>query len=718
MTKIMTQSIDFLEPSSSSNNYDLEAILEKAASIIAPVWPLKNAIACNPLLHLEAYPFWDAILESQKAFHHSSSPQDDTINFHLITWLQAFLDEQIASIKMPCKEWGFFAAFKQLIMHDKNIMTSNQQLHLLKKIPSNPKEAISYLIDYLGIKTEDLEPVFRHQLSRLPGWGGYIRWLSQWQSSNNKQQDIDLFHIVAARLTLCAVIFHKIEIPHYKNTLALKQDIQNKQSMILKLEQDFIRSLTMKLEKNVIKSPTFSNIQAQFVFCIDVRSEQIRKVIENQNNYQTFGFAGFFGIATAFFNSNNSWASCPVLLSPVFQVHTSFPKHLNLKKQASFLFKKLKFSFGTAFALVETLGVISGLWMAIKTFFPRLYKRLQPSQSHMSDWQINSETIGFNDKLSIAENALKMMGLFENFAKIVMICGHGSESTNNPWASSLECGACGGNPGGLNAKLLASILNEPSIRQSLTQKGIAIPSSTLFVGALHNTVTHEITILDKSSFAFDFSEIEKDLQQAKTELQAMQNAGKHMNQLFESKTPSHDWACIRPEWGLARNGAFIIGPREVTKNLDLEGRCFLHSYQSNHDIDGKYLETILTAPVVVAEWINMQYFFSLFDPVAYGSGSKVTHNIVGGFGVMQGNFSDLMHGLPSQSIFSQPKISYHEAIRLHVIVYAPLSKVDKIIQKHDLLKKLFLNQWAKIIVIDDNLKWHLTAQGQWKDGCF
>ena len=48
-----------------------------------------------------------------------------------------------------------------------------------------------------------------------------------------------------------------------------------------------------KKEKNVLQP----KVKAQAVFCIDVRSEVIRRNIETSNpEIETLGFAGFFGL--------------------------------------------------------------------------------------------------------------------------------------------------------------------------------------------------------------------------------------------------------------------------------------------------------------------------------------------------------------------------------------------------------------------------------------
>jgi len=166
---------------------------------------------------------------------------------------------------------------------------------------------------------------------------------------------------------------------------------------------------------------------------------------------------------------------------------------------------------------------------------------------------------------------------------------------------------------------------------------------------------------------------------------------------------------VRPEWGLAQNAAFIIGPRALTKQIDLHGRCFSHSYEWNQDENGKSLETILIAPVVVAEWVNTQYFFSTIDNISYGSGSKITHTIRGKIGLMQGSGSDLMRGPPLQSVNSTDDTQYHEPMRLQVVVCAHCAGIESMIEKQPILKTVSFNDWVIQVAIDpaDNKPYRL-----------
>ena len=297
--------------------------------------------------------------------------------------------------------------------------------------------------------------------------------------------------------------------------------------------------------------------------------------------------------------------------------------------------------------------------------------------------------------------------LTTHFSRIIVFCGHGSETKNNAYATALDCGACGARHGGSNAKILAYILNQKNVRNYLHNRNIHIPGSTIFIASEHNTTTDDMEFfisddVNKTVNHSILSELKKDMLTAKTinnQWRGQKLSEKFNNHNDISKN-SIDWAQTRPEWGLARNASFIIAPRAMSQHIDLDGRAFLHSYDWRQDNDGSSLTAILTAPMVVAQWINNQYLFSLLDNVAYGSGSKITHNVAGKIGIMQGNGSDLMHGLPLQSLYRTDTQAYHEPVRLTTVVYAPRTLVQEIVLRSDVLKKLFCNEWVMLFCID------------------
>ena len=155
---------------------------------------------------------------------------------------------------------------------------------------------------------------------------------------------------------------------------------------------------------------------------------------------------------------------------------------------------------------------------------------------------------------------------------------------------------------------------------------------------------------------------------------------------------------MRPEWGLAGNAAFIAAPRERTRGIDLGGRAFLHDYDWRQDEGFGVLELIMTAPMVVASWINLQYYGSTVNNRVFGSGNKVLHNVVGTIGVLEGNAGDFKVGLPWQSVHDGKRF-VHEPLRLNVFIEAPIDAINAVIAKHETVRQLVDNRWLHLFAI-------------------
>ena len=309
------------------------------------------------------------------------------------------------------------------------------------------------------------------------------------------------------------------------------------------------------------------------------------------------------------------------------------------------------------------------------------------------------------------ETALRALGFTKTFSRLIIPCAHGSISDNNPFESALDCGACGGNHGVSNARAFAAMANKATVRQILAQKGIHIPLDTHFLPGQHDTTTDEVELFDledvPATHRKDLVRLQHDLDEA-----TRRNSRERLTRLPDdkgceslneaserTKQRSIDWSQVRPEWGLSRHTAFIVGRRLLTQGMNLEGRTFLHSYDYSQDETGKYLEIIMTAPMIVANWINMEHYFSTVDPVVYGAGSKVYHNVVSRVGVMYGSQSDICVGLPLQTVFDGEK-PFHEPMRLFVIIEAPRDRISMIISRHDILQRLIGNQWINLVSLD------------------
>ena len=289
----------------------------------------------------------------------------------------------------------------------------------------------------------------------------------------------------------------------------------------------------------------------------------------------------------------------------------------------------------------------------------------------------------------------------------MLLVGHGSQSANNAHAAALDCGACCGQTGEVNARSLAQLLNEPAVRQGLITQGVAIPESTWFVAALHNTTTDEIEgfdldLLPPSALTrWDrmqtiFAQACDQVRRERAPMLGLNPRTPHSELLDQLRRRANDGAQTRPEWGLAGNAAFLIAPRQRSQGAVLDGRSFLHDYDASQDADGSVLELLMTAPMLVTHWINWQYHASTCDPLRLGSGNKVLHNVVGGtIGVFEGNGGDLRIGLSQQSLHDGEQW-VHEPLRLTVVIDAPQQAIEAVIGKHAVLRQLLDNGWLHL----------------------
>jgi len=759
--------------------------IDRAATTVGSVWPLHSFVTANPLSGFEDQPFGEAveqaaallggrgypsaetfrtalqrgqidpeILETELAeagyeddpaellgrmadATDAPASETDTATEHvdqvLAKWLSAFLEEGSAHWPMPNRESGFYTAFRAVVEYDSDVPDAG----VLEDLPETPIEAIETVLE--PYPESQWVPIFEEQLAALPGWTGYIKQRAEsgneWQSA----YPISLEGYLAARLALLDAVDADIEPA--AGSLDTNGVDELAQAFLRAWEATYRADLvgTVAAEsRSMADSDPSGRPDAQLVFCIDTRSEIIRRHIEAAGGYETRGYAGFFGIPMEYqgYDADVSVDSCPPILDAEHHV-TDFPtdsdtrtrhdRWTGIREAATDVIESLETNAATAYGFVETTGSGYGLALAARTLVPeRVYDLLGATEESVPNKQEFCEPlvhhqheyagdlpvgITTEEKVEYAATAFDLMG-WEEFGRLVVFVGHASETTNNPYDASLDCGACAGNPGGPNARVLAAICNDPEVKTELREQGFEIPDDTVFLAGQHNTTTDEIELYDGNvpeTHADDLEQLRGDLDTAREHAAAeraesMGSDGSASTR--ETERRAADWAEVRPEWGLAGNAGFVVGSRELTSDLDLDGRSFLHSYDWSIDPDGEALEAIMTGPMIVTQWINAQYYFSTVDNAVYGSGSKVTHNPVGNIGVYQGNGGDLMAGLPLQSLMAADDEPHHQPLRLSTVVHAPVERVTGILASHEELATLLDNDWLSLTVVDPTQDHH------------
>jgi uncharacterized protein YbcC (UPF0753/DUF2309 family) len=409
----------------------------------------------------------------------------------------------------------------------------------------------------------------------------------------------------------------------------------------------------------------------------------------------------------------------PVLLNPGLTTCSGGPHDIAADQSARFKARakrawgRFKLAAVSSFAFVEATGPV----YASKLVSDALGLHGAPAPNDPAPRL--DPPLEIANRTKAAETVLRAMSLTTNFARLVVLAGHGANVVNNPHASGLHCGACGGYSGEVNARLLAALLNDPEVRAGLVPRGIEIPADSLFLGALHDTTTDAVTL-----YADDHPSAphQSDIRQAKVWLEAagVISRGERALRLPRAAGEgsltrrSRDWAEVRPEWALAGCKAFIAAPRRRTAGKTLEGRAFLHDYDWKADKDFGVLELILTAPVVVASWISLQYYGSTVAPKVLGGGNKLLHNVTGGIGVVEGNGGVMRAGLPWQSVHDGERY-VHEPLRLSVCIEAPREAMTEILKRHDGVRALFDNRWLHLFALDGTgrMAWRYAGDLQW-----
>ena len=458
----------------------------------------------------------------------------------------------------------------------------------------------------------------------------------------------------------------------------------------------------------------------QALFCIDERECSIRRHVEQVDvQSETFGTPGFFSVEFFFLPQNAQFYDklCPAPVTPKYLI-----KEYNVtapRQHDAFYTAKTHLAI-TGYLSTFTFGFWAIARLVKNLFAPKMapaisnaFAVMQPNgkltiEHTDSTKPENNLQVGFTveEMATRALSLLSSIALKKDFAPIVYIIAHGSSSANNPHHGAHDCGACSGRPGGVNARVMATMLNHTGVRALLKNAGILIPETTQFVGGMHDTAADEMAFYDVDLLTADNAK--RHLEHAQTFERACDLNAKERSRRFASintkaslvkvrqaiKARSVSLFEPRPELGHGTNTLCIVGKRALTKNMMLDRRAFMNSYDYKTDLDGKLLTNIMKPLGPVCGGINLEYYFSRVDNYKLGAGTKLPHNVVGLFGVANSSDGDLRPGLPWQMV------EVHDPIRLLIIVEHFPEVVLKAIQSTPEMYEWFINEWVHLAAVN------------------
>lgn len=657
---------------------------------------------------------------------------DSLVHPILFRVLCSYLDQGISIWSFPVRDKSFIAAIREM---EKNSFSSFFKKKKAKNLLLKTTCEINDLLKILVGSDESLyehylfDQQFAHQ-----GWSGMVSTVEDQPQTLLDAREISIHDLIVFELLLeiDALDTHLgqkwMPLNHAltEKPMGLFHDIAEielhqvwyiwQEAYEWSYYDQVLAGLTLPKKS----SQTTSDKSFQAMFCIDDRSCSFRRYLEKfDQQCETFGTPGFFGVEFFYKPEHGKFYTklCPAPVNPNYLIKEVEAKK---KREIDVHFSKHDHSFYGGWLISQTLGFWSAFRLFLNIFRPTMSPATASSFRHMDKFskltienksithKENGLQIGFaiEEMADRVEGLLKSIGLVKDFASIIYVIGHGSSSVNNPHFAAYDCGACSGRAGSVNSRVVCHMANHPVVREILKKRGLEIPSTTQFVGGLHDTTRDEIVFFDEHSLTHQ--NLESHNKYEVVFANALDYNAKERSRRFDSINTKieaekiHNKILVRsvslfeprPELNHATNTLCIVGRRSLTKNLFLDRRSFLNSYDYSIDPEGDLLLKVMKPLGPVCGGINLEYFFSRVDVQKLGAGSKLPHNVMGLFGVANGIDGDLRPGLPYQMT------EVHDPLRLLIIVEHFPEVVLQVIQRESETYEWFINDWVKLVVIN------------------
>lgn len=655
---------------------------------------------------------------------------DTKVHSKLFRIVCSYLDQGIAMWNFPVSHRGFLSSLKEMERHSMiSFFRTKRAQDLLLHSKGDMQELLKIVV---GDESLYEQYLFDQQFAH-PGWSGIVSAIEDYPETLLDHKKISLQEFIVFELLLEIDTFEHYLGPNWR-PIGRKTKITggNLFDEIPRTEEFDLRAIWQQAYEWTYFDEVLAGIKLgqktnpekdarsfQAMFCIDDRECSLRRHLEQSDPAcETYGTPGFFGVEFFYKPENGKFYTklCPAPVTPRHLIkevgsRTKQKKDLHFHKNAHSLFR--------GWLITQTLG----LWSAVRLFFNIFRPSAGPAtavsfqhmdklskltiETHHPEQKENGLQLGFtiDEMVTRVESLLRSIGLTKDFARLIYVVSHGSSSVNNPHYAAYDCGACSGRPGSVNARAICFMANHRKVREILQQRGITIPATTQFVGGIHDTTRDEIMFFDEQHI----SDLSRHVHLRNVEVfqAALALNAKERSRKFELIDSTGDTETVheqvkkrsvslfepRPELNHATNALCIVGRRELSRDVFLDRRSFLNSYDYRVDPDGKYLLSILKAAAPVCGGINLEYYFSRVDNLKLGAGTKLPHNVMGLFGVANGIDGDLRTGLPAQMV------EVHDPVRLLLIVEHLPEVVLDVLERNPDTYEWFKNEWIVLVAI-------------------
>lgn len=655
---------------------------------------------------------------------------DYMVHPFLFRLLSSYLDQGIAVSRFPTDGQGFLTTLRTM---EENGFVSLFRTERARKLFLSGEESVRALLEQVvGNEALFEQYLFDQQFSHH-GWSGFVSVAENTPGTLLDPRKISLRELIVFELMLelDALEFHfgagwqplgsRVSPP---SSGLFADSVRSELQEVLSLWQD---TFEWSYYDSVLAGISQARVPErapdkpfQALFCIDERECSLRRYVEQMvPGSETLGAPGFFGVEFYFQPEGGQFYEklCPAPVTPAYLIKETGAKDLH---SSDLLYHKRSHTVLGGALSALTLGYYAAVRTCQNLLMPRMSPAISDAYSHMDfhstlsienrhpDDRENGLQIGFTveEMAARVEGLLRSIGAVRDFAPVFYIIAHGSSSANNPHHGAHDCGACSGRPGAVNARVFAFMANHAGVRAVLKNRGLEIPDTTQFVGAMHDTAADVIRYYDeqvlsqenrdrheayRQSFerALDMNARERSRRFAS--IDTRQSLKKVRRAILERSVSLFE---PRPELGHGTNSLCIVGRRDMTRSLFLDRRAFLNSYDYRTDPGGTLLRGIMRPLGPVCGGINLEYYFSRVDNYKFGAGTKLPHNVVGLFAVANSSDGDLRPGLPLQMI------EVHDPVRLLLIVEQLPDIVLRTVQSEASMYEWFINEWVHLIAVD------------------